>query len=119
MNKCIFCKIINKEISSEIVYEDEKALVFKDIKPLAPIHLLIVPKKHIPSINYVEIKDKILMGDLILIAQKIARSRKISKKGYKLVFNVEKGGGQIIPHLHLHLLGGWEKQEEIKKAKMP
>jgi len=116
---CIFCKIIKKEIPSEIVYENEKVLAFKDIKPLAPIHILIVPKKHIISVDHLEIKDRILMGDLILSAQKISREQKINKTGYKLVFNVGPGGGQIINHLHLHLLGGWKKKEESQKPGMP
>lgn len=103
---CLFCKIINKEVSSEIVYEDDKFISFKDINPKAPIHFLIVPKKHIPSIDHLEIEDKELIGGLFLTAKKIAREQGASKKGYKLVFNVGKGGGQLIDHIHLHLLSG-------------
>ncbi len=99
---CIFCKIATKKEPAEIVYEDDKFVVFKDIKPLAPIHLLIIPKKHIPSLNEVRLEDKVLMGDLILLAQKIAREKRL--KGYKLQVNVGKPAGQIIDHLHLHLL---------------
>ncbi len=101
---CLFCKIANKEVSSEIVYEDDKFVAFKDIAPKAPTHFLIVPRKHIASIDHVEIEDKTLMGELILVAQKIAREK--SLKGYKLLINVGRGGGQIIDHLHLHLLSG-------------
>lgn len=102
--ECLFCKIINKELSSDIVYEDEKTIAFKDIHPKAPIHLLILPKKHIPSVNHLEKEDKKLMGELILVAQKIAKQKKL--KGYKLIINVGQEGGQIIEHLHIHLLSG-------------
>ena len=103
---CIFCKIANKEIPANVVYEDDKFIAFKDINPKAPIHLLIVPKKHIQSLNHLELKDKEFIGELILVAQKIAREQKVSN-GYKLIFNVGRGGGQVISHLHLHLLAGW------------
>lgn len=102
MKNCLFCKIINKEAPSEIVYEDDKVIAFKDINPKAPIHLLIVPKKHIPSVDHLEIEDKTLMGELILAAQKIAREKNL--KGYRLQINVGRPAGQIIDHLHLHLL---------------
>jgi len=101
---CLFCKIANKEAPSEIVYEDDKIVAFKDIHPQAPLHLLIVPKKHIPSVDHLEIEDKTLMGELILVAQKIAREKNL--KGYKLQINVGRPAGQIIDHLHLHLLSG-------------
>jgi len=99
---CLFCKIIKKELPSEIVYEDDKVLAFKDINPQAPVHFLIVPKKHIASVDHVEFQDKELMGDLILAAQKIAKEKKLS--GYKLQINVGRSAGQIVDHLHLHLL---------------
>ena len=102
--KCIFCKIINKEIPSDIIYEDDKFIAFKDMNPKAPIHFLVVPKKHIPSIDHVEIEDKELMGELILVVQKIAREKNL--KGYKLAINVGREGGQMIDHLHMHLLSG-------------
>jgi len=104
MKNCLFCKIINKEIASEIVYEDEKIIAFKDIHPKAPVHFLIIPKKHISSVDHLEIEDKTLMGELILAAQKIARE--INLKGYRLQINVGRPAGQIIDHLHLHLLAG-------------
>ena len=109
MNKmdCIFCKIINKEISSDIVYENDGFIVFKDTNPAAPIHLLLVPKVHISSVNDLKEKHKDLIGDLFLLAKKIAKEQKISH-GYKLNFNVGQKGGQIVDHLHLHLLGGWK-----------
>ena len=109
MRQCLFCKIINKEVSSDIVYEDDKVVVFKDINPKGPVHFLIVPKKHLESIKS-EGSEKVA-AELILTAKKIAKERKI--EGYKLVFNVGKKGGQMIEHLHLHLLGGktlsWSK----------
>ena len=101
---CLFCKIAKKELPSEIVYEDETLVAFKDIRPKAQIHLLIVPRKHIPSVDHLAIGDKNLMGVLILGAQKIAREKNL--KGYRLQINVGKDGGQFIDHLHLHLLSG-------------
>lgn len=101
---CLFCKIINKEMPAETVYEDEKFIAFKDIAPKAPLHFLIVPKKHIVSIDHVEIEDKALMGELILVSQRIAREKNL--KGYKLLINVGREGGQMVDHLHLHLLSG-------------
>lgn len=99
---CIFCKIVRKEIPADIVLEDEKFLVFHDIKPEASLHLLIIPKKHIPSVDHVEIEDKELMGELILTSQKVARQHNL--KGYKLQINVGREGGQVVDHIHLHLL---------------
>jgi len=99
---CLFCKIIKKESPADIAYEDDKILAFKDIYPKAPLHLLIVPKKHIPSVDHVEFEDKELMGDLILAAQKIAKEKNL--RGYRLQINVGRSAGQIIDHLHLHLL---------------
>lgn len=104
---CIFCKIVTGEMPSSFVYQDEKIVAFRDIHPKAPIHLLVVPKKHIPSVDHVEFTDKELMGALILAAQKIAREQKLA--GYKLLINVGREGGQIIDHLHLHLLAGKPK----------
>lgn len=105
---CLFCKIINKQIPSEIVYEDEKFVAFKDIDPKTPLHLLIVPKEHIVSVAYLKPEHKELIGELILTAKKIAHEQGISEKGYKLNFNVGRGGGQLIDHIHLHLLSGRE-----------
>ena len=104
MTNCIFCKIINKEIPTEVIYEDSEVLVFKDINPRAPVHFLIVPKKHIISVNHLEMQDKAIMGDLVFVAQKISREKNL--KGYKLVINVGKEEGQMVEHLHLHLLSG-------------
>ena len=103
---CIFCKIANKEISSEIVYEDNEVVAFKDIKPVAPVHLLIITKKHIPSVDHLEAEDKELIGSLFLVARKIAREQGVAETGYRLVFNVGPDAGQTVDHLHLHLIGG-------------
>jgi len=122
MKDCIFCKIANKEVPADIIYEDEKVIAFKDIHPLAPIHFLIVPKKHIPSIQHLREEDKETIWRLLTVARDIAKKENIStagEEGYKLVFNVGKGGGQVIEHLHLHLLGGWKSSEERNVSKMP
>ena len=105
---CIFCKIVNKEIPADLLYEDDQVIVFKDINPLAPVHLLLVPKKHIRSINDLEDPDKTVVVDLIMTAKEMAAKMSVDKSGYRLFFNVEKGGGQEVFHLHLHLIGGWE-----------
>jgi len=103
---CIFCKIVKKEIPSDIVYEDKKIIAFKSIEPVVPVHLLIIPKKHIPTVDHLEIKDKELIGELFLIAQKIAREQRVSESGYRLIINIGRDAGQTVEHLHLHLLGG-------------
>jgi len=101
---CIFCKIINKEKPSDFVYENDKLIVIKDINPKAPIHLLIIPKKHIHSVNHFEESDKELIGEMILCAKKIAKEKNLA--GYKLLINVGREAGQIVDHIHMHLLSG-------------
>lgn len=103
---CIFCKIVNKEVPSEAVYEDEKILAFKDINPVAPVHLLIIPKKHIISVDHLTSEDKELIGEMFFVAQKIAREQGVVESGYRLAFNVGRDAGQSVDHLHLHLIGG-------------
>ncbi len=103
---CVFCKIIKKEIPADTVFEDEDVIAFKDIKPIAPIHIVIIPKKHIVSVVDIKERDITLMGKLIMTAKKIADDLKISKNGYKLLIRVGRGGGQEIDHIHLHLLSG-------------
>ncbi len=107
---CLFCKIINREEPSEFLYEDDTYVVFKDINPHAPVHLLLVPKKHIRSINDIQTGDESILGGLFTLAKKMAKEQGINESGYKLLFNVEKGGGQVIFHIHLHLIGGWHKR---------
>jgi len=103
---CIFCKIVNKEIAAEVVYEDDRVIAFKDIKPVVPVHFLIIPKKHIPSVNHLALEDKELMGELFLVARKVAQMKGVDKTGYRLVLNIGRDAGQTVDHLHLHLLGG-------------
>lgn len=108
---CVFCKIINKEIPAEIIYEDGDVTVFNDAKPSAPVHCLSVPKEHIQSIIHLKENHKEIISKIIFAAKKVAEEK--SLKGYKLVFNVGREGGQIVDHLHLHLLGGWKTQGNI------
>lgn len=105
----IFCKIINKEIPSEFLHEDEKVIVIKDIAPSAPIHVLIISKEHIEGAQFLEDKHLSLIGHMVLVAKKMAEDLG-TKDGYKLIFNCGQKGGQVIPHLHLHLLGGFYKK---------
>ena len=107
MEACVFCKIVDKELDAKIVEETEDFVVFHDIDPKAPVHLLLIPKKHIISVDHLEPSDEALMGKLIMLAQKVARDFKL--KGYKLHINVGKEGGQIVDHLHLHLFGNKEE----------
>lgn len=108
---CVFCKIISKQIPADFLYEDDQLIAFKDINPSAPVHNLVVPKEHIPSIAHLEGNHKEVLSAIIYKAKDLAL--KAGLKGYKLVFNVGKDGGQVIDHLHLHLLGGWVKKAEI------
>lgn len=98
---------------SDIMYEDGKIIALKDIHPMAPVHILIIPKRHIPSIADIEEKDAELMGNLIFTAKKIADDLGISKDGYKLLFRVRNYGGQEVDHIHLHLIGGARLSEDI------
>jgi histidine triad (HIT) family protein len=104
---CIFCRIIRGERPADFLYQGEAVVAFKDIRPHAPVHILVVPRKHIRSVNDLEEADRIIVGEMIFRAGEIAKEQGISDSGYKLVYNVEKGGGQFVFHLHLHLLGGW------------
>ncbi|PKL79967.1 MAG: histidine triad nucleotide-binding protein [Ignavibacteriae bacterium HGW-Ignavibacteriae-4] len=106
MNDTIFDKIIRKEIPASIVFEDEDILAFKDINPQAPIHILIIPKKQIPTINDIKLDDIELTGKLVYRAKLIAVELGIAEEGYRLVFNCNKNGGQEVYHVHLHLLAG-------------
>jgi len=103
---CVFCKIAAKELSSKVVYENDKFFAFKDINPISPVHVLIIPRKHIETIEHIGPGDKDLVGELFLAAKKIARIEGVSESGYRLIFNVGKNSGQAVDHLHLHLLGG-------------
>ncbi|MEL1136175.1 histidine triad nucleotide-binding protein [Desulfitobacterium sp. THU1] len=106
MSDCIFCKIINREIPSEVVYEDERVLAFKDINPVAPVHVLIIPKKHSESLNDLNPEDEALVGHLVIVATQLAEELGIADSGYRLVNNCGDDGGQVVKHLHFHLIGG-------------
>ena len=106
MEDCVFCKIANHQLNSEIIMENDKLLVIKDILPKAPVHLLVLPKEHIVSINEVTTETAPLIAEMIMVAKEQANKAGVAETGYKLVFNVGKEGGQVIPHLHLHILGG-------------
>jgi len=108
MNKdCLFCNIVAGQTETRFLYEDDTLVVFRDIHPQAPVHLLIVPRKHIRSINDVTPQDNEILSHVIRIARTMAGEQGVQTSGYKLIYNVERGGGQVIFHLHLHLIGGW------------
>lgn len=102
---CIFCKIIKGEIPSSFIYEDEKLVAFKDLHPIAPTHILFVPKKHYATLNDIPEGDTI-MSDVSTAIQKVAKKLGIADKGYRMVTNVNREGGQVVFHLHVHMLGG-------------
>lgn len=106
MSDCLFCKIINKEIKSEIVYESNDLLAFKDIRAQAPTHILIIPKKHISTLNDINEEDTELIGKIFITAKNLAKENGLSENGYRTVFNCNKNAGQEVFHIHLHLLGG-------------
>lgn len=105
---CLFCQISSGQTSTDFVFENDLLVVFKDIHPAAPVHLLIVPKRHIRSINDLTEADRPILAEMIMTAKKMALQQRVDKSGYRLFFNVERGGGQVIFHLHLHLIGGWK-----------
>ncbi len=103
---CIFCQIVTGKIPSEIIYQDEEVIAFRDINPVAPVHLLIIPKKHIPSLAHLPEAESPLIGHMVNIANQLAKREAISESGYRLAMNCGEEGGQLVAHLHLHLLGG-------------
>ena len=108
---CIFCKIARKEIPAEIVYEDEEVMAFKDINPVAPVHVLVIPKKHISSLNDADpIEDEHLLGHLLLVAKRVADLLGISESGYRIVINTGPDAGQAVHHIHVHVIGGRQMQ---------
>ena len=106
MEDCIFCKIVCKEIPAKIVYENEGILAFEDIKPQAPVHILIIPKEHVSSLNTLSEDKESLIGSIFLTARRIAEERGIKDSGYRIVLNTGKDSGQEVFHIHFHLLGG-------------
>ncbi len=112
MDECIFCKIVKGDIPSAKVYEDERTFAFDDIQPMAPVHVLIVPKGHVETVMDLA-EDDDLAKDLLTAAQKVARIKKVDRSGFRLVVNCGSDGGQIVSHLHLHLLGGKKLADEM------
>ena len=106
MENCLFCQIAQGKQKAEVVHENAHLIAFKDINPKAKIHFLIVPKKHFTSVNELEDKDREIIGEIILAAKDLAKKFGIAQSGYRLVFNIGRGAGQVVDHLHLHLLGG-------------
>jgi histidine triad (HIT) family protein len=103
---CLFCKIVKRELSAKIVYEDDDSVAFEDINPKAPIHILIVPRRHLATLLDASQSDDRLLGHLLLVANNVARQKGIAERGFRLVLNCNSEGGQVVFHLHLHLLGG-------------
>ena len=106
MPECLFCRIIDREIDASIVYEDEHIVAFNDVNPQAPTHVLVVPRRHIGSLNELSPDDDALVGEIVRRAAAIAKQRGISSGGYRAVFNTNRDAGQTVFHIHLHLLGG-------------
>jgi histidine triad (HIT) family protein len=103
---CLFCKIALREIPSEIAYEDDEVIAFKDIQPLAPVHLLVIPKQHLRSLNEVTPEYETLIGHLFSVIRRLTEEFGVAESGYRVVTNTGTDGGQVVGHLHFHLLGG-------------
>lgn len=105
MSECVFCKIAQGELPTELLLETDNLVAFRDLKPQAPTHILVIPKKHIASLDRARKEDRDLLGDLLLAVQELAQREKLAA-GYRVVLNIGSQGGQSVPHLHFHLLGG-------------
>jgi histidine triad (HIT) family protein len=110
---CIFCEIISGNIPADIVHKDDKVIAFRDIKPQAKTHIIIIPNKHIASLNDLTKEDSTLIGHMVLVAGKLAEKEGVSQSGYRLAINCGVEGGQLVPHLHLHLVGGRKLADEL------
>ena len=110
---CIFCQIAVGKVPAEILYQDEEVIAFRDINPQAPAHLLIVPRRHIPSLAYLSEGESSLIGHMASVANRLARSEGVSGKGYRLVVNCGEWGGQLVPHLHMHLISGRKLSDKL------
>jgi len=106
MAQCLFCQIINGELNASIVYQDDRIVAFNDINPQAPTHVLLVPKRHISTLNDIGVEDEQIIGELVRRAAALAKERGFSETGYRTLFNTNRGAGQSVFHIHLHLLGG-------------
>lgn len=104
--ECIFCRIIERQIPSKVVYEDDRVVAIEDANPQAPVHLLVLPRKHLPSLKEVGDEDEPLLGHLLTVAAQVAREKQLEAKGYRVVVNNGSWAGQSVFHLHLHVLGG-------------
>jgi histidine triad (HIT) family protein len=110
---CIFCKIVAGEIPSDTVYQDEEIIAFRDINPQAPVHIVIIPRKHITSLSRLSEGDSALVGHMVATANKLAEDEGVADKGYRVVINCGKEGGQLVPHLHMHLVGGRQLSDQV------
>lgn len=113
MEDCLFCKIVNREVPAEIVYENEKVIAFKDINPAAPVHILVIPKRHYASLNDVRIEEMGIIEHIFKEIPKIAESQGIKESGYRIIMNCGKDSGQEVKHIHFHILGGKTLGEKI------
>jgi histidine triad (HIT) family protein len=110
---CIFCQIASGKIPSDTVYQDQEIVAFRDINPKAPVHILIIPKKHIASLDQLSQSDTALVGRMVALASRLAKDEGVAEKGYRLAINCGKEGGQLVPHLHMHLLGGRQLSDAL------
>lgn len=106
MESCLFCRIASKELPSKMAFEDDRVVAFHDISPQAPVHVLVVPRKHIATLNDVTVEDAALLAHMFQVARKLAEQFGVDQKGYRTVFNVNAEAGQTVFHLHLHVIGG-------------
>jgi histidine triad (HIT) family protein len=113
MENCPFCKIIAHELPADILYEDEQAIAIQDLHPLTPVHILVIPKVHIASLNAVTPEQSTLLGELLLTARQLAFAQGIGEAGYRIVINTGAGGGQSVFHLHIHVLGGAKIEADV------
>lgn len=110
---CIFCKIVAGDIPSDILYRDDKVVAFRDINPLSPVHVLIIPGEHIAGLSDLTEEKSILVSQMVNVANRLARSEGIAESGYRVVINCGEQGGQLVPHLHMHLMGGRKLSDQL------
>lgn len=115
MGDCLFCKIVNKEIDSKIVYENDFVIAFNDINPVAPVHVLVIPKSHIKDLNEVRNENEKYIIECMKAIKEVAKITKIDKEGYRVISNTGENGGQVIPHLHFHVIGGKNLGDKLIK----
>ncbi|MFC1903503.1 histidine triad nucleotide-binding protein [Chloroflexota bacterium] len=110
---CVFCQIVAGKLPGDILYQDEEVMAFRDIHPVAPTHVLIIPKRHIPSLAQMADEETSLIGKMTRVANQLAREEGVSENGYRLVISSGRDGGQVVPHLHMHLIGGKRLSEKM------